>query len=1203
MVAPLKGLVALGILIFFKYSVGDGKWCTSPQYIELAKEGTILCSLRGVYAISWYNSTILRNEYPIIHYKHFRKSGSGYESGEFDIYPNGSLIITNVSLKHDHYFAVEYLQSESSVSVVINVDVIVIVKPQLSFPAVDACENVSKLCFRNIDKDNLSCSVELARPNVHLRWTTKTVFGDKNISFHQQSESNGHLFTSRVSTTDAFKYTSRLALAACTAHTLPEMLESNEYLILLQNSNQSILNAEPVVRYVERYSRIELPCAENSIGFLAWWEVDLPSRRFSHPLLYAVLMGNLRNEILEKGYEMGGDGSLIVPQVDIANNGMYSCIFGNGVSDGTTLYEIILYVNPIPNYPVIEGCNHDKYCVLDVEDEGNLTCSVYGIRPKVQLHWMAFKKQESISFKPQNISVEERMGTFDISLTSAYHSNFRAGDRITLVCKVTSPDVALFDMATTIDLIFSEVLQVTTIEATVRNNLSPPKKLATTIIVIVAVVLVIGAAFIYKVIRQKLRQSTSEIINEERHEMLPSQPSKNKDTEELMIYLQERNEHLCEALDKIKNNEHKEVEEILRKVCFMGVEISGDEKLQKSAIYLLNIATKKGVYIKSVILRGCFGSVDRKASVITTTLNQRLTSKTNFTQLNIDFRNKSLRTADLQDVKRLFGFASKCPRLRTLKFTNCVLPLQFDDISVFKDLSKNNVEVYWENSVLIPKYRLNLSNGQWEDDADGSQLNENDYNHVMAFLSEETYIPGYLQILKGSRNYSPRQMVLAEGIFQTMERFFKLHGAETIDTPLFELKETFVQNFEPEYSRLMYYLNDQGNESVSLRFDLTIPFVRYIEINNVTNMKRYHIGKVYRREGSVMKGRRCGEFYQCDFDIAGKYDRMVPDAECIQIICTVLKELNVGEFIVKVNHHKVLHGLSKLLDVPKDDIVKLSDLIDHEPHISTTDISRIFNDKQLSYEEAKLAKLQEYLKIKGGKDQIETLLQDGNLLSTEEAKEGLRDLELLFQFCDDLGIVEQVQFEMDLTRSLGYYTGLVFEAVLKVPRQRMDKNFKAKGILANGGRFDNLVSKLTRNRSTVPCVGFTFDCEQLFTLLEIKEEIKKLPTRATEVLVTSDNPHMAREILKLCKQLWDAGVKTEIAHKSHKIITDADKKSIAVKVSFEKEETDRVAIVTTSLGTKEYVGRSEVVSIVKQRLLNWKEQKMAAERNEKPRKK
>ncbi|KAJ8051156.1 hypothetical protein HOLleu_04618 [Holothuria leucospilota] len=130
------------------------------------------------------------------------------------------------------------------------------------------------------------------------------------------------------------------------------------------------------------------------------------------------------------------------------------CPLSDGVSDGATVYEIIIYVNPIPNYPVIEGCNHDKYCVLNVENKGNLTCSLYGIRPKVQLYWMAFKEEELISFKTQQRLVVEGKDTFDISLSSAYHSNFKSGDRVTVVCKVTSPDVALFDMATTIDLIF-----------------------------------------------------------------------------------------------------------------------------------------------------------------------------------------------------------------------------------------------------------------------------------------------------------------------------------------------------------------------------------------------------------------------------------------------------------------------------------------------------------------------------------------------------------------------------------------------------------------------------------------------------------------------------------------------------------------------------------------------------------------------------
>lgn len=1196
MAVSCRGLIAFGILSFFKYSFGDGKWCTSPQYIELAKEGTILCSLEGVYAISWYNGTILRNEYPLIHYQDFIKSGSGYASGEFDIYPNGSLIIANVSLQHDHYFSVEYLQSQTNDPVVINVEVIVIVKPQLRFPAVEACENVSEICFRTIDRHNISCSVELVRPNVLLRWTVKTVRGAKNISFHQQSDSDGQMFTSRVFTTDAFKYTSRLSLAACTAQTLPGMLEKNEYHILLQNSNQSISNAKPVIRYVERYSRIELPCAENSIGFLAWWKVDLPSRRFSYPLVYAVLIENQRNEILENGYEMGREGSLIVPQVGTGYQGMYSCIYSNGVSDGVTMYEIIMYVKPIPNYPVIEGCNHDKYCVLDVKNEGNLTCSVYGIRPKVQLHWVPFKKQEPISFKPQQLLVVEGGDTFDISLSSAYYSNFRAGDRVTVVCKVIDSDVVPFDMATTIDLIFSKALQQEpTIVVTEESNLSPENNTATIISIIILgagliSVLVVIAGAKYRGARKNKEHLTPDNDEEEGLEMLDSPCQEDHDEEDLQnalrIYLKEKQEHHGAA----------EPHEILRKLCFMGVEIGGDETLQKSAIDLLSIATKKGVYIKSVIVRKCFDSVDLKSPIIITKTNQRLSSDTSFAQLNIDFGNKSLMSDDFHEVKRIFNFASRCRRLRTLKFTNCILPILFDDISVFKDLQKNNVEVHWENSVLIPKYILNLSNGQWENDADGCRLNDNDYNHLTGFLSEEEYMPGYLQILKGARSYSPRQMVLAKKIFETMETFFKLHGAETIDTPLFELKETFVQHLDPEYSRLMYYLNDQGNDSVSLRFDLTISFVRYIDINNVTKMKRYHIGKVYRRESSVMKGRRCGEFYQCDFDIAGGYYQMVADAECIEIVCAILKELNLTEFIIKVNHQKVLQGLSKLLDVPKKSIAVIGDLIDRKPHISIADIAKIFNEKQLTYGKD-LAKLLEYLKIKGGKDQIEALLQDEDLVSIGEAKEGLKDLQLLFQFCDILGVVEQVHFEMDLTRSLGYYSGLVFEAVLKEPKMPMDKDFKIKGILANGGRYDDMVTRLTRGKKTVPCVGFTFDFAQLFTLLEFKETNKQIPTKATDVLVTSNDPHMALEILKLCKELWDNGIKAEIAHTCFKDITDADRTNIRFIVCLSNEEPDRLGFITTSSGAKKYFRRGEGVSIIRKRLLNSKEQKLTAERN------
>ncbi|KAF7702359.1 hypothetical protein HF521_001642 [Silurus meridionalis] len=94
-----------------------------------------------------------------------------------------------------------------------------------------------------------------------------------------------------------------------------------------------------------------------------------------------------------------------------------------------------------------------------------------------------------------------------------------------------------------------------------------------------------------------------------------------------------------------------------------------------------------------------------------------------------------------------------------------------------------------------------------------------------------------------------------------------------------------------EDSKLIYDLEDEEGEQLSLRYDLTVPFARYLAMNNITNIKRYHIAKVYRRDNPVMTRGRYREFCQCNFDIAGQYDPMMPDAECLRILYEILNEL------------------------------------------------------------------------------------------------------------------------------------------------------------------------------------------------------------------------------------------------------------------------------------------------------------------------
>lgn len=119
-----------------------------------------------------------------------------------------------------------------------------------------------------------------------------------------------------------------------------------------------------------------------------------------------------------------------------------------------------------------------------------------------------------------------------------------------------------------------------------------------------------------------------------------------------------------------------------------------------------------------------------------------------------------------------------------------------------------------------------------------------------------------LKTPKGTRDYSPQQMALRQSVLDKIINVFRKHGAETIDTPVFELKEVLTGKYG-EDSKLIYDLKDQGGEILSLRYDLTVPLARYLAMNKISSIKRYHIAKVYRRDNPSISRGRYREFYQC----------------------------------------------------------------------------------------------------------------------------------------------------------------------------------------------------------------------------------------------------------------------------------------------------------------------------------------------------
>mmetsp|Transcript_15962 Transcript_15962/g.20971 ORF Transcript_15962/g.20971 Transcript_15962/m.20971 type:complete len:276 (-) Transcript_15962:193-1020(-) len=228
----------------------------------------------------------------------------------------------------------------------------------------------------------------------------------------------------------------------------------------------------------------------------------------------------------------------------------------------------------------------------------------------------------------------------------------------------------------------------------------------------------------------------------------------------------------------------------------------------------------------------------------------------------------------------------------------------------------------------------------------------------------------------GMKDYKPEEMAVREKVFNLIKDVFKSHGAVSIETPVAELKATLTGKYG-EDSKLIYDLADQGGEILALRYDLTVPFARFCAQHNIKNIKRYHIARVYRRDRPVMSKGRYREFYQCDIDIAGEYESMVPDAECVKIVSEILTKCNLGDFKVKVNHRKILDGIFSVCGVPEELFRPICSAVDKLDKMDWEDVKKEMVQKGISEECADM--IGGYVSNKGGKDIVQRLLADNKL--------------------------------------------------------------------------------------------------------------------------------------------------------------------------------------------------------------------------------
>lgn len=388
--------------------------------------------------------------------------------------------------------------------------------------------------------------------------------------------------------------------------------------------------------------------------------------------------------------------------------------------------------------------------------------------------------------------------------------------------------------------------------------------------------------------------------------------------------------------------------------------------------------------------------------------------------------------------------------------------------------------------------------------------------------------PILLKPPKGTRDYGPEHMAVRSKVINDIVTVFKRHGAVTIDTPIFELKEVLTGKYG-EDAKLIYDLADQGGEMLSLRYDLTVPFARYLAMNKITNIKRYHIAKVYRRDNPAMTKGRYREFLQCDFDIAGQYDSMIPEVECIRIACEILASLNVGQFHIKINHRSLLDGLFEACKIHDSKFRSICSSIDKLDKESWETVRKEMTvEKGLTDEEAD--KIGNYIRKSGTTELVEALLNDEFLTVSASAKRGLEDIKQFLQYCDLYQIKDKVIFDLSLARGLDYYTGLIYEAVLESSNKD-----ESVGSVAAGGRYDNLVGMFDAKHKSVPCVGISIGVERLFSVIEAKlaKDKQKVKTVDTQVYVASAQKNLLEERMKICCELWTAEISTEQSYKKN----------------------------------------------------------------------
>ncbi|KAI5191050.1 histidyl-tRNA synthetase [Nematocida sp. AWRm77] len=416
-----------------------------------------------------------------------------------------------------------------------------------------------------------------------------------------------------------------------------------------------------------------------------------------------------------------------------------------------------------------------------------------------------------------------------------------------------------------------------------------------------------------------------------------------------------------------------------------------------------------------------------------------------------------------------------------------------------------------------------------------------------------------LKTAKGTKDYAGAEKTKIDKIIEIAERAYKKRGGVPLDTPVFELKEVLTNKYG-EDSKLIYDLADQGGELCSLRYDLTVPFARYLAQTKTIKIKRYQTGKVYRRDQPAFAQGRYREFVQSDFDIVGDYEDMTADAEVVSAACEILGGLSDAmnsRFVLRINHRGLVNSLMEVCGVQESLWKTIGSSIDKLDKQAWEEIAAEMASKGLAQES--IEQIKEGISRQGSLELIEEL-KAAPLGKTEAGARALKDLERLYELLVLYGVDSYVSVDLSLIRGLDYYTGLIMEGCY-LTEDPMDRC----SVIA-GGRYDGLVSsmfqaenaykKKQKDVAPVKCVGVSLGVTRLSSLIPTPGKYAH-----TQVLVCSNASNMTNERVRVCTLLRNEGISAEYfmgtASNLARQIEYGTRHSIPVFVAIRREDLEK----------------------------------------------